>query len=253
MRNAVSTLEIVRHHELKYQALAAAGKAMAYSKLDTVRLSLVIAHCKKRLILLVERRPYIEAAVVLVMFERHRPSLREVVGNAFAGYEVKRFDSTTKLGIENRIDYNVYGSDAAADDRADLSRPVGWIPLAHVVAEFEINAVKKTSFGCVRRHEKRPEFGAVKEKMSLSGQRINRQIKPGLKPVGYAVGPFGDSHQGVIGDDASGEVGHVVTDSSEIIVQFDAELPHFVDLGIVDLYFVGESGSSNPVREAGTR
>lgn len=102
----------------------------------------------------------------------------------------------------------------------------------------------------MRRHEKRPEFGTVKEQMSLSGQRINRQIKPGLKPVGYAVGPFRNAVQGVIGDDASGEVRLVVTDRSEIIVQFDAELPHFVDLGIVDLYFVGESGPSSPVPAA---
>ncbi|MGO9372243.1 MAG: hypothetical protein ACLQBD_09085 [Syntrophobacteraceae bacterium] len=102
----------------------------------------------------------------------------------------------------------------------------------------------------MRRHEKRPEFGTVKEQMSLSGQRINRQIKPGLKPVGYAVGPFRNAVQCVIGDDASGEVRLVVTDRSEIIVQFDAELPHFVDLGIVDLYFVGESGLSSPVPAA---
>ncbi len=47
--------EIVCQHELQDQALAPAGKAVAYAKLDTVRLSLVIDHCKKGLILLVEQ------------------------------------------------------------------------------------------------------------------------------------------------------------------------------------------------------
>ena len=88
-----------------------------------------------------------------------------------------------------------------------------------VVAEFEIYAARKTSLVRVRRDEKRPNLGAVKEQMSFPGQRINGQIKPCLKPLGYAVGPFGYAVQGMIGCDASGKVRLVVADGSEIIVK----------------------------------
>jgi len=64
-------------------------------------------------------------------------------------------------GVEDRIGDQIYRSDADADDRSDLARVAGRLPVKGIEAELEIHAVEKASLLSLRYDELGTHLRAV--------------------------------------------------------------------------------------------
>ena len=92
----------------------------------------------------------------------------------------------------------------------------------------------------VRPHEQFSYLEAVQRPAAALGVGgVHREIKPLLKPRSHAVSPFDGAVNRVIGNDAAGEIGGLSPDRCKIAVHHHIEYAHFLNLGVVDLDFVG--------------
>src|ERR1700690_2580453 len=113
-------------------------------------------------------------------------------------------------------------------------------PILVIDAELEIDAVEEHVVVGVRPHEQFAYLKAVKRPpapLGVSG--VHREIKPLLKPVGYAVGPFDRAVDRVVGNDSAGEIGSLSPDRGKVAVHHDIELTQFLNFSVVDLDLVG--------------
>ena len=82
------------------------------------------------------------------------------------------------------------------------------VPIHVIDAELEIHAVEKCVSARMRPHEQFAYLEAVERPAApLRVGTLDRQIKALLKPVRDAIGPFDGAVDGVVGDDAAGEIG----------------------------------------------
>src|SRR6516164_5376539 len=93
-----------------------------------------------------------QLAVICVVLESHRPILGEIIGHPRRRREIQRTQALER-GVEDRISDQINRSDADPDDRPDLARVAGWLPVKSVEAELEIDAVKEAPLLDVR-HDK---------------------------------------------------------------------------------------------------
>ena len=128
------------------------------------------------------------------------------------------------------------------------------LPIVVIDAELEIHAVEERVVVGVRPHEQFPHLEAVDRPAAPLGVRtLHRQIKPLLKPVGDAVGPFDGAVDRVVGNDAAGEIGSLPPDRREIGVHHEIEHTLIRNLGIVDLDLVGLREHRGRSPQAGRR
>ena len=91
--------------------------------------------------------------------------------------------------------------------------------------------------GRVGDDEQLPDFGRIGIGRQLLINRI-RRIEAHLPPVGDAPGPFASAVEGMIGDEAAGEIRLLATDEGVVVMQLKRPLSNFRDLGVVDLDLV---------------
>lgn len=86
--------------------------------------------------------------------------------------------------------------------------------------------------------KERAKLDAVQLEASVIGNRVKREIRPKLQPIGHAVSPFWHTVQRVVRHGAAGEVGLLASVRRIVIVPDQVHLPRTVDHCVVDLNFV---------------
>jgi hypothetical protein len=117
---------------------------VADAELNAHRIAFIIEHREERLLLPVERVEMAQAAVAGIVLKCGCPSFGEIVGHPCRRCEIER-TRTLERSVEDRIDDQINGTDATADDWPDFGGIAGRLPIARVVAELEIDAVKEAS------------------------------------------------------------------------------------------------------------
>ena len=109
-------------------------------------------------------------------------------------------------GVEDRIGDQINWPDAAPNDRPDLTRLAGRLPIAGIEAELEIDSVKEASLRRVRDDELGAQLSSVDQNAPVASPGVHRRISTKFEPIDDAVGPFGDTAPRVVRQDASGKI-----------------------------------------------
>ena len=116
------------------------AEAAADAEFEAHRIGLIIDHREERLLLSSERREMPESAVISIMLECGCPTFGEILGHPSCRREIERAQ-TLERRVEYRIDDQIHRSYAAADDRPDLARVAGRLPIKGIKAELEVDTV----------------------------------------------------------------------------------------------------------------
>src|SRR5215831_4280796 len=91
----------------------------------------------------------------------------DVVGRAQRRREIEVPDAAVEVRVENGIEDQVPATQMPADDRTDLAREAGRLPVRSVVAELEVDTIEELALLRVGDHEQGAELGAVEQQIAL--------------------------------------------------------------------------------------
>src|SRR6516165_2807276 len=189
---------------LGHQPIGAGCQTISNARVHIEAPDLEIDHRIDVVLLLVERQPSLQRSKIGIILDPDCQILAKIAREARGRHEL-RPAILSKPEVDDRVDYELVITLAPSDDRPDLHVPAGLGELRHCVAELKIDAVEELPLGCVGNDKQLPDFGGIGIGRQLLINRI-RRIEAHFPPVGDAPGPFASAVEGMIGDEAAGEI-----------------------------------------------